>query len=166
MTGTLHANPSRPVQSEIRMLRPTSPTPDRSIYSAGQFTPLRGGVADYAGMGMWVDASPHTLTAYGECFYEPEMLMGQVLPRELAFAPNCPTGENLWTDGFPQYRISEHEQLTDEKVHWSVAYSGALISGVGGWFDSASVVREADMVGLWMNFQGKNSLLREREEVK
>jgi hypothetical protein len=158
LEGSMRARPSDPVESDVRMLRQTAAAPGSTVYSAGEFTPLRDQKADFAAMGMWIHASPHTVSGYGECFYEPEMLYGQILPRDLAFAPNCPTGDNLWTDGYPQYQISTHEDVTEKEVHFSISYAGAVVSGVGGWFDSVSAVDDFGMVGLWVNFQGKHSI--------
>jgi hypothetical protein len=158
LKGSLHARPSRPVQSDIRMLRASAAAPTSTVYAAGEFTPLSDGVADFAAMGLWADGSPHAITGYGECFYEPQGLYGQILPRDLAFAPNCPTGENLWTDGYPQYHVSNQEDVTETAVRFSISYSGAAISGVGGWFDSAAEVHDFGVAGLWLNFQGKNAL--------
>jgi hypothetical protein len=156
--GVVRAEPTQPVESKIRMLRPTAVTPWSTVYSAGEFTPLHGGTADFAAMGLWTKAAPHVATGYGECFYEPEMLYGQILPRDLAFLPNCPTGENLWRDGAPQIQISDTETVWHHNLHFSISYSGARISGVGGWYDSAAEVHDVGAVGLWLDFQGNNSL--------
>lgn len=159
LRGVVRARPLDAVQSAIRTLPATAVTPGQTLYSAGEFTPLRGGVADFAAVGVWINAGPHVVSGYGECVYEPEMLAGQTLPRHLAFAPNCPTGENMWKDHRPQYTVSDTEDIGKSHVRWSISYAGAEISGSGGWYDSVADVHDAGVVGLWLNFRGGNRLM-------
>lgn len=152
LRGSIVAAPPDPVEAEIVTLPVTFDSPRSSVVAAGDFTSLPGGAADFSALGLWVRSTPHAVTGYGECFYEPTMLAAS-LPREVAFAPNCPTGENMWKDGFPQIRATNPTDPNGTTVRWVIAYEGVPISGIGGWFDTASQVEDFGAVALWMNFE-------------
>jgi hypothetical protein len=128
-----------PVTSQIRTLRPRLEESDgHRIYSAGDFTKL--GHADWGLVGLWAIGDPHLATVMGECLYYGQ----ERVPRDIAFAPGCPTA-----DGQP-FVYPDTDGGRGGVILTSSAFDNPR--GLGGYYATAAEVNRHGAVAFWIDF--------------
>lgn len=134
------------VPTDIRTLRPrVDDGATHSLVSAGDYADLDD--VDFGLVGIWVDGDPHAASAIGDCNYYDFSEFGYpslLPPEEVAFLPGCPTG-----DGFVFPSVD-----TDGGAGGAFLTSSGFGKqvGVGGWYQTASVVKDYGAVALWIDF--------------
>ncbi len=138
---------SGPVDSSIETLPiHAAATPDRHLYSAGDFTEVAGGRPNYGKVVVWMRGDNHHVTGFGDCVYYDSMYFGLMPkpPDSLAFAPGCPTS---------YYKNPRaHSGSGGKEDFWFSTGSFGAVNGLGGWFATDAAVTSAGAVGFWIDY--------------
>lgn len=140
VAGSQRLSPARREKAEIRTLTPSvHESGTNTIYSAGDFTNLMR--ADLGLVGLWAEGGPYGSSWFGDCIYEE----GSTPPQEgLAFMPGCPTSDgSQWMHGSPS--LGTGGFVFTSSRHCCPA-------GLGGWYATASAVKNYGGIGLWLDW--------------
>lgn len=144
--GRENASVTQRVPTEIRTLAPrVDDGATHTLVSAGDYADLDE--VDFGLVGIWVEGDPHAVSAIGDCNYYDYSEFGYpspMPPEDVAFLPGCPTGDGSVFPSVDPNGGSGGAFLTSSGF-------GAQV-GVGGWYQTASVVKDYGAVALWIDF--------------
>lgn len=128
-------SPSRPVDTELRTLKPLSAEDEEGdVYYAGRRAPSVG--SGFALAGLWLDGEGSDTQA-GSCIYETRMPS----PGQTAFAPPCPAADVS--------TLSFASGDYNEVGYFSL---GTFPQAMGLWRRAAETTQQTGGVTVWMTF--------------
>lgn len=141
LSRTIHLRAEHEANVRIRTLTPrVSNTPGQTVLSAGDSSKLTGG--GLAFQGLWLDTSATAAASWGDCVYRQDE---EVPDETVAYLPG-PCSPPGIEDTVDTFGAVDGLRLT------SSAARPYLPKAMGAWYATASMVKDAGAVAVWLKF--------------